>query len=374
MTRTTSVARQHAAGLRPLVLVWVVYVLAVWLVAAYSARALMSHRVPPPPAVATAPLSAWDGANYAQIARQGYSTAPDSARRFAFFPLLPALARLLGGTAHAPLAGILLSQLLLLGSMLLLREWGAGAAARDLRAEPGFWLVVSPLAFFHAVFYAESLFLFLLLGGLVLYRRGRITPALAALFLAGLTRPTAILIPVLFIPALMRADTRRAGLLLAAAPLAGIAAYLTWVAVLTGSPFGYARLQAEHWGHGWSVPFLPALLELARAAALALAGTLPPRDLLLRPIVLLGVTALLASNWRRLEPGLRLYAIASLLFIHAQVPSLSSARYDLAMFPVYIALARTPFMRTRIGILLALACVIVQLTFMLDFMVWRWAG
>jgi hypothetical protein len=31
-------------------------------------------------------------------------------------------------------------------------------------------------------------------------------------------------------------------------------------------------------------------------------------------------------------------------------------------------------MRTRIGILLALACVIVQLTFMLDFMVWRWAG
>lgn len=364
----TGAAPRSLAGL------WIAYVLAVWLIAHYAAGALMSHRVPPPPAVAVAPLSAWDGTNYADVARHGYSTAPDAAGRFAFFPLLPALARLFGGVARAPLAGILLSQILLLGSMLLLRAWRTDGGAAGLRGEPGLWLIVAPLAFFHAVFYTESLFLFLVLAGLLLGRRGHSAPAVAALFLAGLTRPTAICIPALFIPDIMKAETRRAGLMFAVAPLAGMAAYLAYVGVQLGSPFAYSRLQAELWGHAWTLPFHPAVLELKRIAGLLISGTLPPRDLLIRPVVLAGVIAVLGTGWRRLDPGLRAYAVVSLLFIHAQVPSLSSARYDLAIFPIYIALAGSPFARSRGGVLLAVACVIVQLVFLLDFMVWRWAG
>lgn len=358
---------------RPLLLFWLAYVVSVWLIAATVATSVPSHRVPAPPASPVAPLSAWDGSNYNDIAVDGYSAEPDDARRFAFFPLLPAIARALGGTRHAALAGIVLSQLLLLGCMLLLHEWRA-ADHDGLRGEPGFWLLVAPLAFFHAVFYAESLFLFLLLGGLVLHRRGHTAYAVAALFLAGLARPTAVLIPALFIPALLKPATRRPALVLAAAPLAGIAAYMLFVAALTGSLSGYARLQADLWHHGWTLPFLPAALELKRAAALALDGMLPPRDLLIRPLVLIGIVTVLAAGWRRLEPGLRVFAIVSLLFIHSQVPSLSSARYDLAIFPAYIALAGIPFARTRTGVLLAVALIIVQLAFLLDFMVWRWAG
>jgi hypothetical protein len=370
----SAVKDSHAARrTRSLVLLWLVYAASVWLIAAYVATEVPSHRVPAPPTAATAPLSAWDGSNYNDIAVHGYSTAPDAARRFAFFPLLPALARLLGGTGHAPLAGIMLSQLLLLGSMLLLREWRA-SDDNALRAEPGFWLLIAPLAFFHAVFYAESLFLFLLLAGLVLHRRGHNACAIAALFLAGLSRPTAILIPALFIPAVLKPDTRRTALLLAAAPLAGIAAYVLYVAALTGSLFGYSRLQQELWHHGWTIPFLPAMLELTRATALAFDGMLPPRDLLIRPLVLIGIVTVLAAGWSRLEPGLRVFAVVSLLFVHSQVPSLSSARYDLAIFPAYIALASIPFARARTGVLLAVTLVIVQLAFMLDFMVWRWAG
>jgi hypothetical protein len=378
--RLAAAAVGRRVGEARLLLLWLGYIIAVWLIAAYAAGAFVSHRLPPPPAIATAPLSAWDGANYTEIARDGYSLEPGAARRFAFFPLMPALARLAGGFAHAPLAGILISQLLMLGCLLLLREWrrDAPGAPRappgDLRAEPGFWLLVAPLAFFYAVFYAESLFLFLVLGALVLWRRGRIGAAALALVLAGLSRPTAICLPALFLPAILDADTRRSGLLLAAAPLAGMALYLGYVGMLTGSPFGYSRLQAELWGHGWSVPFLPVLLELKRVLALAFSGTLPPRDLLIRPVVLIGVVLLLASCWRRLEPEFRAYAIVSLLFIHAQVPSLSSARYDLAIFPVFIALARTPLARSRTGVLLAIAFLILQLAFMLDFMVWRWAA
>ena len=354
-------------------LFWLVYVTSVWLIATYVAAEVPSHRVPAPPAVATAPLSAWDGSNYNDIAVDGYSAAPDVARRFAFFPLLPGIARLLGGTRYAALAGIVLSQLLLLGSMLLLRDWHA-SDGDALRTEPGFWVLVAPMAFFHAVFYAESLFLFLLLGGLVLHRRGHNAYAVVALFLAGLARPTAILIPALFIPALLKPETRRTALPLVMAPLAGVASYLLYVAAMTGSLFGYSRLQAELWHHGWTVPFLPVVLELKRVVALALGGVLPPRDLLIRPLVLVGIVAVLIAGWRRLEPGLRVFSVVALLFIHSQVPSVSSARYSLAIFPIYIALAGLPFARRRSGALLAAALVIVQLVFMLDFMVWRWGG
>lgn len=370
MPRTWSLAAQSG---RRLVLLWLVYVSSVWLIAAYVATHVPSHRVPAPPAIATAPLSAWDGSNYNDIAVHGYSAAPDQARRFAFFPLLPAIARLLGGTRHAALAGILISQVLLLGSMLLLREW-RDPGGDTVRAEPGFWLLVAPLAFFHAVFYAESLFLFLLLGGLVLHRRGHNWYAVAALFLAGLARPTAILIPALFIPAMLKPATRRMALLLAAAPLAGTAVYMMYVAVLTGSMLGYSGVQEELWHHGWTVPFLPAAMEMVHAMTLALDGVLPPRDLLIRSFVLIGTVAVLAAGWRRLEPGLRVFAVVSLFFVHSQVPILSSARYDAAIFPAYIALAGMPFARTRSGMLLAVALVIVQLAFMLDFMIWRWAG
>jgi hypothetical protein len=51
-------------------------------------------------------LSTWDGRWYANIASSGYSVEDKNIRRFAFFPLLPAIARILGGPSHAVLAGI----------------------------------------------------------------------------------------------------------------------------------------------------------------------------------------------------------------------------------------------------------------------------
>ena len=86
------------------------------------------------------------------------------------------------------------------------------------------------------------------------------------------------------------------------------------------------------------------------------------------------VLALLISGWRHLEPPLRADMVLSLLFIHAQFPSYSSARYDLALFPVFILLARARFVRGPAGWLLAGAFAVLQLGFLLDFLIWRWVG
>ncbi|MDQ3242284.1 MAG: hypothetical protein M3Q09_00935 [Gemmatimonadota bacterium] len=84
-------------------------------------------------------------------------------RRFNFFPLYPALSRLLGGKGHANLAGIFLSQVLTLGSLILMSLLAHGARRGRLVEEPGVWLLLNPFSFFLLTFYAESLFLFLTL-------------------------------------------------------------------------------------------------------------------------------------------------------------------------------------------------------------------
>ncbi len=109
-------------------------------------------------------------------------------RRFNFFPLYPALSRLLGGKGHANLAGIFLSQVLTLGSLILMSLLAHGARRGRLVEEPGVWLLLNPFSFFLLTFYAESLFLFLTLLHVAAYRWHRSSASAAAGLLAGLKR------------------------------------------------------------------------------------------------------------------------------------------------------------------------------------------
>src|SRR5262249_29640039 len=153
-----------------LIAMWAIVVaciwIAAWLVGNFTAPDRIGITLPRTPVEA---LSTWDGQWYDAIARTGYGEG--ASPRYAFFPLLPAVARLLGGPQSPALAGILLNQLLLLGSVLLIGHVAQKNKESTLYEEPGFWLLVSPLAFFLSAFYAESLFLFLTLLMVSAYRK-----------------------------------------------------------------------------------------------------------------------------------------------------------------------------------------------------------
>src|SRR5579859_2791308 len=142
-------------------------------------------------------LHAWDAGSYAQIAAQGY-TLPASA---GFWPLLPLVERLavplVGG--NVALAGFLIANLCALAALALVRrliaeETGDRALAR--------WVVIvialSPLAFFLATGYTESLFLLLAAGALYAMRCRRWLVAGVLITLATLTRAPGILLLVPF--------------------------------------------------------------------------------------------------------------------------------------------------------------------------------
>src|SRR5262245_49237599 len=211
-------------------------------------------------------LSTWDGTHYSHIARNGYSTDGAAVRRFAFFPLFPAISRLLGGAEHAVLAGILLNQLCLLINILLIGKLVEDGRSTQLSREPGFWILVSPVGFFLSVYYAESLFLLFSLLLVIVYKHNRIAWACLAGFLAGLTRPTAVCLPVLFLPdligAVRRGESWMHTLACTDAPLAGIGFYVAYVAWRTGDALAYLHLRQTWWHTDWTLPFQPLLADL----------------------------------------------------------------------------------------------------------------
>ena len=81
---------------RGLVAAWLIVVITIWAFAwaigMFSTPNRAGLSFPQSPVDV---LSTWDGTHYSAIARNGYLTEGAEVRRFQFFPLLPAISRLL---------------------------------------------------------------------------------------------------------------------------------------------------------------------------------------------------------------------------------------------------------------------------------------
>ncbi len=224
-------------------------------------------------------LYAWDGKWMLAIAEYGYADVPitqtdarglhtvDTA--FAFFPGYPYL---VGAVAKLPLitpfaAAILVSLVVSciaaagaarLGTECARRMAGRSplASGRFAEIDPrrvGLILVVlfaaTPMSVVLNMAYTEALFCALAVWALIGVLEHRWVLAGVCAGLAGLTRPTAIvLIAVVMLAAfLARRDGVRAWFAMAVSPL-GYLAYLGVVWAHTGSPTGWFRIQTEGWG------------------------------------------------------------------------------------------------------------------------------
>ncbi|MFS7876467.1 hypothetical protein ACEYXF_24485 [Streptomyces asiaticus] len=210
----------------------------------------------------------WDSLWYTRIAEEGYGYTlhlPDGAihSNLAFFPLLPALERVI--SAIAPLgaadAGLLVSSvtslfaawgIFAIGDLLYGRRVGVTLAV--------LWGVL-PVGIVQSMAYSESLFTALAAWGVyaALTRRWLWAGLCAAL--AGLTRPVgAAVVAAVWVAAAVellpggrwRHAWRQDRSLLAAVVLAplGWLGYVVWVALRTGSVTGYFDVQ-NGWGNGF---------------------------------------------------------------------------------------------------------------------------
>ncbi|MEU2659051.1 hypothetical protein ABZ615_27495 [Streptomyces sp. NPDC007325] len=231
----------------------------------------------------------WDAVWYARIAEHGYGyqvTLPngDVHSDLAFFPLLPALERVLSAALplDAPGAGLLVSW-----TASIAAAWGIFRCGEHVvSARAGVLLAVLwgvyPTAFVQSMAYTETLFTALAAWSLYAVLRGRWILAGLLCALAGLTRPTAAaLIAALAVTAAVALVRDRrlpwrtvAGVLLA--PL-GWLGYVVYVGVRESSATAYFDVQAA-WGNSIDggvalarfIASLPWPAALGLCAALAL--------------------------------------------------------------------------------------------------------
>jgi hypothetical protein len=283
----------------------------------------------------------WDGAWYAQIARDGYGFV--SARGetpWPFFPLFPGVLHV-GERLGIPAAatGLIVNHLLLLLAMT--GVWSI-TSAHGTRREAAFaaWALglfpgtaALTLLYPDVAFLACGVWAFLLLE-----RRHDVAAALLATA-AVLVRPNgAVLAASLGVAVLLAGDTwQRAARMVVPAALA-VTAWLAFLWVRAGDPLAFVHAKTA-----WH--------EVTLASLLAGTDRLPKLDL--APLALAVVVLVLA--WHRLPAGWLVLAALSLL------PSLGLGilgmpRYASSCFPVFVAggmaLARLP--RAAAAVVLAL--------------------
>lgn len=216
-------------------------------------------------------LGTWDGWWYLQVAEHGYHPTPliplgsdglftVQQNSVAFFPLYPALIRMVSETTGLGLygSGILVSvvsSFVAAAGIYAVISLLAGARAGTIAA--GLW-AVAPGAGVEWAVYSESLFVALAAWTCYAVMTRRWPAAGLLAFVAGLNRPTsAVLIGAVGLAALWalaRPATRREHgvrgpvCAMVVAPL-GLLFYVAWVGWSTGEAMAYFRLQREGWAH-----------------------------------------------------------------------------------------------------------------------------
>ncbi|MGH3770843.1 MAG: mannosyltransferase family protein [Pseudonocardiaceae bacterium] len=214
-------------------------------------------------------LTSWDADWLLAIAKNGYSgVSPDHLDSFgqhtettalAFFPGYPYLVRLLSSMGVTTVA--MAFAVSLVAGIFCAYGLVALTAALGLSHRAGLVLIAlfasAPLSIVLSMPYTEALFCALAVWTLVGLLTDRWILAAGLCILAGLVRPTGVVLAIVVCTAaarriITREATARVWLALLTAPL-GIVGYLGYVAARTGRLDGWLHLQHEGWGYSYDL-------------------------------------------------------------------------------------------------------------------------
>jgi hypothetical protein len=298
---------------------------------------------------------------YLDLAAHGYRPPADLALQqsnLAFFPLYPWLIASLhallpaawqGDPARFVLAVLLANALALAGLALVYLVFRDALQSSHLARRAVLYLLLFPAGFFLSCAYPESLFLALAAAAFLCAQRDRWWLAGACGLLAGLARPTGVLLAVPLAWMYFSGEERRPrpnALALLGPPL-GLALHAFRLARLTGDPLAVFHVQAA-WGRGFAMPWSTLLHPRAFHPHM---GPLEAACVLL----FLGLGLLLVAL--RQVP-FALFTLATLAPILSSGTFMSATRLLAVAFPAFAALAwlgrREPVDRTVV-VLFAMA-------------------
>ncbi|GAC1299920.1 MAG: hypothetical protein NVSMB19_05370 [Vulcanimicrobiaceae bacterium] len=287
----------------------------------------------------------WDSVHYLDIARRGYAGTD-----MAFFPLYPALIRLVGNLVGNDLvAGLIISNVALFFGLLYFYKLVEHQFTRNVAHRAIFYVSIFPTAIFFSAVYTESLFFALTVASFYYIREHRwVTAGVVGAF-AALTRSEGVLLVVPFaieVFSAIRASSlaqfvaspkrlARIALGAAAIPL-GLATYMAWLWILNGDPLYFSHVQS-HWNRHFAPPWVS--IEHALRVVAHTRSPLVAANQTIEIVFTLLMIGVLIAGFRRMRPSYSAYMALSIVIPMSTASLMSMPRFALVLFPMFALLA-----------------------------------
>lgn len=317
----------------------------------------------------------WDGPHYLDLARYGYQPEGEIRLFLVFYPLYPLLVRLFENlTGDYLLAAFVVSAFASVAAGLLLERLARFDQPADVARRAVWFLLIFPTSYFLHIGFTEGLFLALALGCFVAARSERWPLAGILGALAALARVNGImLVPALAMEAyLIYRRTRRWDWqwLWIAGVGAGTGGYLLLNYTVTGNPLAFAEIQREHWYKSLAWPWtgIRALVE-----SLSYRGPSKSQMYVGQELLFLGIGIVCTVlTWTKLRPSYGVWMAGNVLLFASTSFILSTPRYVLILFPMYILFARLGESRAWYTVLTVWSLLLMSF-FIGQFVQGRWA-
>lgn len=276
----------------------------------------------------------WDASHYIDIAKNWYQTNGDLANFIVFYPSYPVLIKIVNylfGNFH--LSAVLTSFILSIFASILLYKLVILDFDNRTAYLSVWFMNIFPTAYFLQAPYTESLFLTTSLLTIYLYRKASFLQAGLSGVITSLTRVNGVLlVPVL----LMETKNIKKGLITLLLTPLGFLIYLLINYLTFGEPFYFSKILSSHWYKYFTWPWISIqnLINFYQNQTgdyywLFLAEALS--------IILLFIFTVFV--YFKIRKSYGIYMLCNLILFTSTGFIMSTPRYAIILFPVYICLA-----------------------------------
>lgn len=286
----------------------------------------------------------WDAPHYLDIARDGYVTEGEARKWIVFYPLYPLATRLLSYVFQDYLlSALVVSALASIAAALILQRLTEFDFERDVARLAVWFMFIFPTSYFFHTSYTESLFMAAALGAFLASRGRRWWLAGLLAALACLTRVNGLmLVPALATEAYLQyredgARRLRAEWLWIALAGVGFSLYLATNYAVHGDPLAFQKITQTAWHKQLAPPWVGITSAWdAGWRAPAEAHMVGTEEFF---FIILGL-ACTVWCWLSLRKSYAVWMTFNWLLWTSTSFILSTPRYTLILFPIYILFAR----------------------------------
>ncbi len=289
----------------------------------------------------------WDAPHYLDLAAQGYQTGGEIANFIAFFPLFPLFIALIHLITFLPLliSSYLVTYLAAVGAAFFLFKLTSLDETAVTSWKTVLLLFIFPTAFFLHIPYTESLMVFFVVASFYFVRTNRYLIGFIFAAMAATTRLTGLaLIPALIVELyfyhrdLFKQKMPIPWLLAFIVPPLGFMAYLFLNFYLFGDLTYFLQIQKTHWGTDISFS-LKGLFESLSSINYRTADQALYIGYAQVVAFILGLGGLIYTSLK-LRLSYAVYYFFSFLVLILPSFWISLPRYDLVLFPLFMALGK----------------------------------